>query len=801
MLSALGVVFAAPSPPAGALTTTTGTTTYTFSGTAQYFTVPAYTTSLTLDLLGAGGANGGTGAVGAPGGNGGTGSSVSLGISVGGTGEPHAGNKLEVIVGGRGGSSQAPILAGGGGGAGDETGGGGGGGGGASGVYDVTGGFWIAVAGGGGGGGGGPGFSGDSGGGGNTNGAAGTSNSTTGSGGAAASSCSFPNLTFNMTGSGGGSAGTLTAGGGGGGGGGGCDPGNGGGAGGVGGKGGGGGSAGANFAAFGANKVQYSLGTGTGSVSITYTANVPTSPTFTSPASTTVLVTRPFTFGVTTTAFPPATVTETGPLPTGVTVVAALSSTSIYLKGTPQAGTSGTYPIDFTAHNTVGTLIQPFTLVVEQAPAITSGDAASFAPNTSGTFVVTSSGYPAPSLSEIGTLPKGLHFTTNGGGTATISGTPGPDTGGVYPIRIGAVNTAGSTTQTFTLTVGQAPAITSPATATFTVGTTGSFAVTATGYPAPSLSEIGTLPTGLHFTTNGGGTATISGTPGPGTGGVYPITLEAVSTTSPPAIEHVTLTVGQAPAITSPATAAFTVGTTGSFAVTATGYPAPSLSEIGTLPTGLHFTTNGGGTATISGTPTRVASEPVVVTVVATSSTGSAKAVLSITVSTGAHWMVAADGGVFAFGGAQFYGSMGGQHLNAPVVGMAATPTGGGYWLVASDGGVFAFGDAAYFGSLGDQLLNKPVVDMAVTPTGGGYWLVASDGGVFAFGDAQFRGSGITISLTVPVVALVAGAETFDAGYSIVTTAGNVFGFGATSMWGSLGGVRLAAPIVGAAAP
>jgi hypothetical protein len=90
---------------------------------------------------------------------------------------------------------------------------------------------------------------------------------------------------------------------------------------------------------------------------------------------------------------------------------------------------------------------------------------------------------------------------------------------------------------------------------------------------------------------------------------------------------------------------------------------------------------------------------------------------------------------------------------------------------------------------------------MAVTPTGGGYWLVASDGGVFAFGDAQFRGSGITISLTVPVVALVAGAETFDAGYSIVTTAGNVFGFGATSMWGSLGGVRLAAPIVGAAAP
>jgi len=32
---------------------------------------------------------------------------------------------------------------------------------------------------------------------------------------------------------------------------------------------------------------------------------------------------------------------------------------------------------------------------------------------------------------------------------------------------------------------------------------------------------------------------------------------------------------------------------------------------------------------------------------------------------------------------------------------MAATPDGGGYWLVASDGGIFAFGDAQYFGSTG----------------------------------------------------------------------------------------------------
>jgi len=36
---------------------------------------------------------------------------------------------------------------------------------------------------------------------------------------------------------------------------------------------------------------------------------------------------------------------------------------------------------------------------------------------------------------------------------------------------------------------------------------------------------------------------------------------------------------------------------------------------------------------------------------------------------------------------------------NAPVVAMAATPDGGGYWLVASDGGIFAYGDAKFHGS------------------------------------------------------------------------------------------------------
>jgi len=68
-----------------------------------------------------------------------------------------------------------------------------------------------------------------------------------------------------------------------------------------------------------------------------------------------------------------------------------------------------------------------------------------------------------------------------------------------------------------------------------------------------------------------------------------------------------------------------------------------------------------------------------------------------------------------AFGAAGFYGSMGGQRLNQPIVGMAATPDGHGYWLVAADGGIFSFGDAAYHGSLGHTHLNAPITGMAAT--------------------------------------------------------------------------------------
>ena len=159
------------------------------------------------------------------------------------------------------------------------------------------------------------------------------------------------------------------------------------------------------------------------------------------------------------------------------------------------------------------------------------------------------------------------------------------------------------------------------------------------------------------------------------------------------------------------------------------------------------------------------------------------------------YWMVAADGGVFAFGGAQFYGSTGNMTLNKPIVGMASSPDGGGYWLVASDGGVFSFGDAGYYGSLGSMPIGQSVVGIAPTPDGGGYWIATSNGAVFNYGDAKFGGSMGGKSLVSPVVGIHASAD--GRGYYLVAADGGIFSYGDSQFFGSIGGHVLNKPVVG----
>ena len=144
------------------------------------------------------------------------------------------------------------------------------------------------------------------------------------------------------------------------------------------------------------------------------------------------------------------------------------------------------------------------------------------------------------------------------------------------------------------------------------------------------------------------------------------------------------------------------------------------------------------------------------------------------------------------------------MHLNQPIVGMAATTDHRGYWLVGADGGVFAFGNAGFFGSIpglgiapegsptSGPRLASPIVGMVASSNDRGYLLVAADGGVFAFGDARFvgscPGSGRCTGATTAIVPGPTGS-----GYWIVTALGRVYPFGDVSSYGQPGPQRSAA--------
>ena len=155
------------------------------------------------------------------------------------------------------------------------------------------------------------------------------------------------------------------------------------------------------------------------------------------------------------------------------------------------------------------------------------------------------------------------------------------------------------------------------------------------------------------------------------------------------------------------------------------------------------------------------------------------------------YWVVDSDGKVRPFGDAPSLGSASGTHS---VVGIAATPTGGGYRLVTSTGAIFVFGDAVNYGSMAGVTLNKPVVGLSVTASGQGYWMVASDGGIFAFGDARFLGSTGAIRLNKPIVGLATMPS--GSGYWLVASDGGIFAFGDAPFYGSTGSVSLSRPIV-----
>ena len=308
---------------------------------------------------------------------------------------------------------------------------------------------------------------------------------------------------------------------------------------------------------------------------LTVTAGTP--PGITNPNNVSVVAGVGGTFAFTAAGAPsPTFAVVSGALPTGASLGAA---TGVLTVGTNTP--AGTYDFSVRATNPLGTSTQPFRLTVGTPPAITSANAVTFYTGTFNTFTMTATGSPDVTFSETGPLPAGVGLLTNG----ILSGQP--IAAGVYPITVTAANGVGSpATRPFTLTVetGIVPGFISAGVASFTPGVGGTFQVAATGNPTPVLAQTASLPTGVTFTPATGVLAVAPTT----AAGRYTLTFTATSVIGQ-ATQTFTLDVTTVPAFTSANVVSLAAGTGGTFQITASGAPTPTITQTATLPSGVRF--------------------------------------------------------------------------------------------------------------------------------------------------------------------------------------------------------------------
>ncbi len=453
------------------------------------------------------------------------------------------------------------------------------------------------------------------------------------------------------------------------------------------------------------------------------------------------------TFNVTTTGSPTAALSKLGSLPSGVNFTDNGNGTAS-IAGTPGAGTTGSFPITITANNGVApNASQSFTLNVVAAPVITSFTSAA------------------------STITAGTSTTLTGvfsGGTGSVNNSVGAVTSGT------AATVSPAVTTTYTLTVTNAA--TTPVSVTATAMVTVVAAPVITSFTGPATILSGNSTTITPIFSNGTGSisptvgAVISGTGysvSPTTTTTY--TLTVTNSVGSKLTSTVLITVQAPPQITSANNATFTVGVNGTFTVTTSGSPIPSLSiTSGSLPSPINFVDNGDGTATISGTPTGASVSPITIT--ASNGIGS-NATQSFTLSVTA---VSCTTNCTISGTVSFSGTASGLPISGVAVALSGKATGS---TTTNSSGFYSFTGLAggtYF----------------VAPSQPGYTFSGSPATVVIAGSTTTQNFTETPAVTTYSISgsvSYTGAQTGKALNTII----RVFNSGCTSCGGSIAGTSI----------
>ena len=312
---------------------------------------------------------------------------------------------------------------------------------------------------------------------------------------------------------------------------------------------------------------------------------------------------------------------STSPLPTGLTLTPGTGTKADTASITGTAPAVGSYTFAVSASNAPGTeTTQFFTLTVLGFTSSETSD--TFIVGTPGSVTLTASGGNTVMSCGSSVLPAGVTCTGGQDATLTIAGTPTAGAAKPFSIKVTVTNATAKVSETFELTVDQAPSVVSaiqaatladPVVVKASKGI--SISLTPAGFPAPTVT-LAAAPSWLSVATNG---KKISGIT-PSTGGTWTFTVSASNGVGSAATQTITI---DALAITSAWSVIFTHSMANSFTVTTAGAPSDTVMAIyeNTLASSFAFVDNGNGTATLSWTPASALKTPLEVTITATAGT------------------------------------------------------------------------------------------------------------------------------------------------------------------------------------